>query len=237
MAERGDLLVIAPSRGRPGNIARLLDARNATARLRTRLHVAVDDDDETLPQYRAVMGKAGKPGDTLEAGPRKGLAAWTNEVAVRRAGEFRFLASFGDDHRPRTPGWDRALVRAIEEMGGTGFSYPFDGQREDIPEAVVVSSDIVRALGWFANPACSHYFIDDTWADLGRHAGCIRYLRAVAVDHLTPATGRASADATYAASSERIAADREAYAAWRAERMAGDVATILKLRERAPQPA
>ncbi len=237
MAEHGDLLVIVPSRGRPQNIARLLDAVHATARLRTLLHVAVDDDDEALPQYQAVMAKAGKPGDALEAGPRKGLTEWTNEVAVRRAGEFRFLASFGDDHRPRTPGWDRALVQAIREMGGTGFSYPWDGVREDIPEAVVMSSDIVRALGWMALPECQHYFIDNTWADLGRYAGCIRYLRAVAVDHLSPATGKVPGDATYAAASEKITADQEAYAAWRAGRMRDDVAAILKLREKTLQPA
>lgn len=237
MAEPADLLVIVPSRGRPQNIARLLDAVHATARLRTRLHVAVDDDDETLPQYQAVMARAGGPGDALEAGPRKGLAAWTNEVAVRRAGEFRFLASFGDDHRPRTPGWDRALVRAIEEMGGTGFSYPWDGVREDIPEAVVMSSDIVAALGWMALPECQHYFIDNAWADLGKHAGCIRYLRAVAVDHLSPATGKVPGDATYAAASQKITADQEAYAAWRAGRMPADVKVIRELRDRALQPA
>ena len=50
------------------------------------------------------------------------------------------------------PGWDKALIRAIVETGGTGFSYPWDGTREDIPEAVVVSSDIVAALGWMCLP-------------------------------------------------------------------------------------
>ena len=237
MAERGDLLIVMPSRGRPQNIARLLDAVHATARLRTLVHVAVDDDDETLPQYQAVMAKAGKPGDALETGPRKGLGGWTNEVAVRRAGEFRFLASFGDDHRPRTPGWDRALVAAIGEMGGTGFAYPWDGVREDIPEAVVMSSDIVQALGWMCEPSLSHYFVDNVWADLGRHAGCIRYLRAVAVDHLSPTSGKVAGDATYAASSEKITADHEAYAAWHADRMADDVKVIWGLRERALQAA
>ena len=129
----GDLLVIVPSRGRPGNIARLLDSVHATARAQTHLHVAVDDDDEKLPQYRTVMDHAGRDGDTLETGPRKGLCAWTNEVAVRRAGEYPFLASFGDDMVPRTPGWDAALLRGIAHMGGTGTVYPWDGAREDIP--------------------------------------------------------------------------------------------------------
>ena len=88
----------------------------------------------------------------LEVGPRNGLCGWTNEVAVRRAAEYPYLASLGDDMVPRTKGWDRALVRAITDMGGTGLAYPWDGTREDIPEAVVLSSDIVQALGWMCAP-------------------------------------------------------------------------------------
>ena len=93
-------------------------------------------------------------GDEFETGPRGGLAEWTNRIAVRRAGEYRYLASFGDDHVPRTPGWDAALIRAIEAMGGTGMAYPFDGTREDIPEAVVASRTSCRPL---AGSACQSY--------------------------------------------------------------------------------
>ena len=231
MSPAGDLLVITPSRGRPGSIARLLDAVHATSVLKTHLHVAVDEDDETLPQYRAVMDKAGADGDVLEAGPRRGLCAWTNEVAVRRAREYPFLASLGDDHVPRTPGWDRALVRAIAEAGGTGFSYPWDSTREDIPEAVVLSSDIVAALGWMCEPSLSHWYPDQVWADLGRGIGVLRHLRAIAVDHVHPATGQARADATTKDNSRSLDADRDAYWAWRVTRMADDIAKVIALRE------
>ena len=72
---------------------------------------------------------------------------------------------------------------------GPAIAYPWDGMREDIPEAPVVSSQIVRALGWLINPAVSHYYGDNTLADLGRGAGCLRFLRAVAVDHAHPGRG------------------------------------------------
>ena len=232
-----DLLIVVPSRGRPQSIARMLDSVHATARLATHLHVAVDEDDEKLPQYEAVMAKAGGEHDVLETGPRKGLCAWTNEVAVRRAVEYPFLASLGDDHVPRTPGWDVALTRAITDMGGTGFSYPFDGTREDIPEAVVMSSDIVQALGWMCEPTLTHWYPDQVWADLGRGAGCLRHCRAIAVDHVHPATGQVKADATTKDNGRSLGADRTAYWAWRKTRMGDDIAAILKLRERALQPA
>src|SRR5580698_8214448 len=105
-----ELLVITPSRGRPKNIARLFDSIRETSRMTTHLHVCVDDDDPELGNYRYVFDNAGRDGDVFEEGPRKGLAEWTNEVAVRRAGEYTFLASLGDDHVPRTPAWDKALV-------------------------------------------------------------------------------------------------------------------------------
>jgi len=229
----GDLLVIVPSRGRPQNVARLLDAVHATAKMRTRVHVAVDDDDPELERYQYVLSQAAADGDRLTTGPRKGLAAWTNEIAVERAGEYPFLASLGDDHVPYTPGWDKALIRAIVETGGTGFAYPWDGTREDIPEAVVLSSDIVQALGWMCLPGLEHWYVDNVWADLGRGAGCLRHLRAIKVEHAW------KGDQTSKESSETLTADRDAYYAWRrSERMQQDVDTVISLREsRTLQPA
>ena len=222
----GDLLVIVPSRGRPQNVARLLDAVHATAKMKTHVHVAVDDDDPELERYRYVMKQAGGDGDQLTTGPRKGLAAWTNEIAIEQAGRYPFLASLGDDHVPYTPGWDKALIRAIVTDGGTGFSYPWDGTREDIPEAVVVSSDIVTALGWMCLPGLEHWYVDNVWADLGRGAGCLRHLRAVKVEHAW------KGDQTSRDSSEKITADRDAYYAWRrSERMQQDIDTVISLRE------
>ena len=225
-----DLLVIVPSRGRPRNAARLLSAVHETSKLETHVHVAVDDDDPELESYRQVMDEAGGTGDVLETGPRKGLAAWTNEIAARRAGEYPYLASFGDDMVPKTRYWDFFLTRAIEDFGGTGFSYPW-GIREDVPEAVVLSSNIVRELGWMCGPGLEHFFVDDVWADLGRGAGCLRHCRAVAVDHVHPRAGTAERDKTYTDASPKLDADRAAYQEWRRTRMADDIRTIIALRE------
>lgn len=225
MTELGDLLLIIPSRGRPKRIARILDSIRETSMLRTHLHVCVDEDDPELPSYQYVVNTAGKEDDILEIGPRKGLAGWTNEVAVRRAPQYPYLASFGDDHVPKTPGWDKALVRAIKDMGGTGFSYPWDRGREDIPEAVVMSSDIVQALKWMCLPELSHWYVDNVWADLGHGAGCIQHCRAIAVDH------EWKGDQTSKDSGKKITTDRDAYYLWRKTRMAEDISTVLSLKK------
>lgn len=233
----GDLLVITPSRGRPQSVARLLDAVHQTATAVTHVHVGVDDDDPQRGAYEDVWQVHAGPGDHLSVNSRAGLAEWTNRITVSRKGEYRYLASLGDDHVPRTKGWDAALIRAIEDMGGTGFAYPWDGTREDVAEAVVMSSDIVRALGWMANPACGHFYIDDTWTALGRAAGCLRHCRAVWVEHVHPVTGKVAPDATNAEQGRGIPADKAAYLQWRQERMAADVAAVRSLREPVPAPA
>ena len=202
----------------------------------THVHVCVDDDDPALEDYQKVFAQQGADGDGLITGPRVSFAAWTNQIALKRARQYRCLASFGDDHVPRTRGFDKALVDACTQ-DGPAIAYPWDGMREDIPEAPVVSSEIVRALGWLINPAVSHYYGDNTLADLGRGAGCLRFLRAVAVDHAHPGRGAGTSDATYRSASPLIPADRAAYQAWRASQMAADIATVAAVRLAALQPA
>lgn len=197
----------------------------------TFVHVGVDEDDPELDRYRYVFEKAGREDDFLHVGPRKGLAAWTNQIATTEAENWDYLASFGDDHVPVTPGFDKALTRGIEDMGGTGFTYPWDGTREDIPEAVVASSDIVKTLGWFCLPELRHWYVDNVWASLGRGAGCLRHLRAVSVEHVHPATGKAKADSTTRDNGKSLAEDQAAYYRWRRTRMADDVKKILELRK------
>lgn len=227
----GDLLIAVPSRNRPQNIARLLDAVHETAKMKTHVHVGVDDDDPELERYKYVMNHAAKSGDKLSVGPRLGLTDWTNKIAVPAAEEYPYLASFGDDMIPKTPGWDKALIKGIERMGGTGIVYPWDGTREDIPEACLISSDIVRELGWFAHPDLAHWYIDNVWADLGRGADCIKHLRAISVEHAW------KADQTSKDSGKKLAEDRDAYYLWRKTNMADDIKTIIQLREQALQPA
>lgn len=232
-----DLLVITPSRGRPWHLQRLVNALADTCALETDLAVCLDDDDPRLADYKTLH-----LADVRE-GPRDTLTALTNQVALERAGDYRFLASLGDDHVPRTPGWDRELCGEIERMGGTGFAFG-EGSRWVIPEAIVMSSNIVPALGWMALPRCGHYKIDDAWLMLGLAAGLIRYRHDVTIEHmqfgipydpLDPNSGmKALKDQTYADAlvPEKMNADVIGYIEWLADPddgLASDVDKILTL--------
>ena len=236
-----DLLVITPSRGRPWHLQRLMIALRDTCALDTDLAVCVDDDDPRLDGYKDL----GLP--DLQVGPRDTLTALTNRVAAERAGDYRFLASLGDDHVPRTPAWDRELCGEIEKMGGTGFAYG-EGSRWVIPEAVVMSAGIVPALGWMALPRCGHYKIDDAWLMLGVASGLIRYRHDVTIEHmqfgipydpLDPNSGmKAIKDQTYADAlvPEKMNADVVGYLTWLADPDDGLASDTAKIRALAGLP-
>lgn len=232
-----ELLIIVPSRGRPQNIVRLLGAVHDLAELETGVYIGVDEDDPKKAEYEQVFDKYKGKYDRLGISSPKGLAEWTNFAAKRHADRYPFLASFGDDHLPRTRGFDRRLIRAIQDMGGTGFSYPYDGIREDVPEAWVQSSDIVRELGYMCPPGLKHFYIDNVIADLGRWAGCIRYCRAVKVEHIHPATGKAASDPLYAKNFQKVEEDKRTYNEWRSTRMISDARKICALRDVCGSPA
>lgn len=235
-----DLLVIVPSRGRPAAVRELRQAMKATARAQTDLLVAFDDDDPCAGAYEKQRRAArGNPRVLWAHGPRAGLAEWTNRLAAVHAGSYRALASLGDDHRPRTVGWDEKLLAALDDTGGTGVAYGDDllmGER--LPTAAVVSSDIVAALGWMCEPSLRHYCVDNVWHVLGASAGCLHYLPDVVIEHLHPLRTGRPPDATYRAAGAHMGADHEAFQWWLATkaRAGADIAVVKGLMQRDSRP-
>lgn len=232
MPKEPRMLVITPSRGRPGQLERLVDAYKETVRGGTYMVVGLDDDDPALSAYQDYYLRSS--GWHPVTGPRKTLSGWTNHLARRALdGGYDYLASLGDDHLPVTPGWDVLLMTAIEQMGGTGFSYGNDGNMGvNLPTAVVASVDIVRALDWFCMPLCGHYCVDNAWKDLGEGAGCLAYRGDVTIRHLHHTnTPGVAFDQTYqdAGGFHVGHPDYFAYLAWRDSQMAGDIETIRGL--------
>jgi len=218
----GGLLVILPTRHRPDSARRFTEAfRSTTGLLSTGLVLVLDDDDESC----AGLG-AGLAVESLTI-PRAPLAAKLNHAARIYAPHYAAMLFCGDDNVPRTTGWDMAMMGAL--AGGQGMVYANDLIRNDVPCSVLITSGIVEALGWFANPALNHFYIDNTWADLGAGAGCLTYLPHVIIEHLHPAGGKAPSDALYEETRARWwDADEAAYAVWRAGQMEADVEKVKK---------
>ncbi|MDA8291760.1 MAG: hypothetical protein M0Z33_08800 [Actinomycetota bacterium] len=233
--ERDDvpsLLMIVPSRGRPNNLDRLVEAWRTTSSGHADLVVALDDDDPALYQYNAHRVAM------VTVGPRQSFVSWTNEVAVDHAEDYRFIGSMGDDHRPRTVGWDRMLCEALEEIG-SGVAYGDDlGAGPVLPSAVVLTSDIVSELGYVLPPEVSHNGADRFWLELGRALDRTRFLPEVVIEHMHYTTGKSAIDHIYLEGAELLEEDRSALARYLAERFPDEVARLarnLAPRESAPR--
>src|SRR5580704_11299358 len=85
----------------------------------------------------------------VESTERIGTTAKVNHVTSRLLNEYDAFMYIGDDHLFSTPHWDTFLLGKLEHMGGTGMVYGDDKRRNDIPEMVIITSDIVRELGHF----------------------------------------------------------------------------------------
>jgi len=211
-------------------VARLAEACERTCRADTRLHFGFDIDDPTV---RENLDAADWPDALITTGPRNTLTGWTNQLAMKHL-DVPALASLGDDHLPVTDGWDEQLLAALPKHGG--YCYPNDERRDDIPEAVVISTSIVAELGWFCYPGVTHWYNDNIWADIGRGADCLVYCKDVIVRHLHPNVTGEPGDATYAEAAAKFDADLAAYQRWRLRYMAGHIDAVRGVRAQAADP-
>ena len=202
-----DLVILVPSRGRPQNIEDLLFSLQET-KTSSELIVIVDDDDETLDQYIELGCKI-----MMIAKQGKGMARPLNFAANVFKDDYRHFAFIGDDHRPRTEYWDQKLINALDEVG-TGIAYGDDLlQGENLPTAVAMSGDIVRALEGMVPPGFIHLYLDNFWMQLGKDLKSFIYLPDVIIEHLHPVAGKAQWDENYRSvnAEEVYSADAKAF--------------------------
>jgi hypothetical protein len=219
------IALIVPSRGRPHNVKRLAQAVTETAS-EVHLTIAVDEDDPTLETYRDDHDSSEEL-YVLHVGPRRRLVGTLNELATRV--EHRYVAFMGDDHLPRTEGWDKRFLAELDSIGPGGMVYGDDRiQGANLPTHVCMDRRIVDALGFMAPPVLTHLYADNFWMDLGNALGTLRYVPDAVVEHMHPASGQGAWDATYADANsvERDTADRQAYLIYRDTQFPLDVARV-----------
>lgn len=233
-----DLLIIVPTRSRPGAVAEVAASWRATGAFAdAELHFAVDADDPRLDDYLVAAQQEMRSGDpvTVSVQPRwlpmvYKLDAVT--IADLRAHPRRIAVGFaGDDHHPRTPGWAARYLGTLR-TAGTGIVYCADGYQNDrLPTQWAMTADIVRALGRMVPAPVEHLFCDNAIRELGTAAGVLHYLPDLLIEHVHPAAGKAPTDEQYDRVNGRPQwrTDRRAYRQWRAADLPQQAARVRAL--------
>lgn len=188
------MAVIVPTRGRPKNVRRLIEAWLKTKAEAT-LWFGFDDDDETLDlaMQTAVIGEFGVDVRISDPLPRTNMNGTLNALALRAAVEYDIVGFMGDDHCPRTRHWDKTI--ASHMVGGPSIVYGNDlMQGPLLATAVFMTSDIIRTLGYMAPPQMKHLFLDNSWMAWGQGTERISYLPEVVIEHMHPQAGKAEWD-------------------------------------------
>lgn len=232
-ARMTDFVMVVPTRGRPHTVAELAKAFTSSCTGQTRLLIAVDDDDPEMSAYCEAVTEAKKvfpdTGIVVQAAPGCMAVALNMAVGHVLAGgeQPKAIGFMGDDHRPRTLGWDTSYLEALDSRPGVVYGNDLI-HGENLPTQFAVSRSVAQALGFLSPPGLKHLYIDNYWLDIGRESGCLTYLPDVTVEHMHPVADKGEYDEGYQRvnAPEMYAHDEAAYTAHMQEFRSRDVALI-----------
>lgn len=217
-SKHNQTIVITPSRGRPENFYRMVDACQKLSAGGVTVFAGLDKDDPKLWEYHELKYISDKV--LLHVEERKSLSAWTNQLARYAIESFGtknvYLVSMGDDHVVRSNFWDLRLINGIRSLDGPGFAYGDDMMNgSGLCTCWMVSAIIVEKLGWMMLPKCNHMYVDNVIMELGEASNSIKYVPSAIIEHMHPAIKKSEIDTTYMDSEISYVPDLENFRNWR----------------------
>ena len=190
------MCVVVPSRGRPENAERLAQAFKDTG-AEADLYIVIDNDDPKWNEYAKSENYKKLPADNKTGGCAKSLNTGAVLLLdITKYPLYDYFVFMGDDHLPRTPGWDKAFIQALGT--NTGIVYGDDLlQGANLPTAYGMTRDLVNELRGMTFPGCVHLFFDNFVKQLGLDLEYLKYLPDVIIEHMHPAAGKAEMDEGY----------------------------------------
>jgi hypothetical protein len=192
------LLTICPS-NRPVELQRMLESFHSTKRGKSEIVVYPNN---SRPLVEVING------------------------AIKEYPGFDYYQEINDDHVYITQGWDIKLIASIDRIG---FAWGDDGwgdkSEPGLPSGVVMSANMVEALGYFFPPVLRQAFCDNALLDIGRETKTMFYNPEVLIEHRHCIYKKAPIDDNYRAvmSKESMAYGKRAYELWAATQKAQDI--------------
>lgn len=187
--------ILCPTRGRPGNVRRLVQSAEQTASGPVEFVFYCDNDDHVSQEVCAELG-------TVIIGPRIVLSQMWNRCYEQATGDV--FMHCGDDIVFRTPDWDGMVLRTFERYPDRiALVHGRDGiHDQNLATHGFLHRAWVDAAGYFVPPYFSSDY-NDTWnTEVADRLGRRVYLAEMYTEHMHFINGKAELDVTH---QERLA--------------------------------
>lgn len=187
--------VLLPTRGRPGNVRRLLDSAFQTAETEVEFVLYLDNDDPTRHEVQRLLREGGR--GTWVEGPRVVLSEMWNRCWEHA--RFDVAMHCGDDIVFRTSSWD---VRVLDEFDRWPDRIVLVHGRDGFQDANLGTHSFlhrrwIEALGYLVPPYFSSDYNDLWLTEVADALGRRVYLPDVYTEHMHPVIGKGPWDQTH----------------------------------------
>lgn len=213
------LTVLCPSRGRPDTAHDAYEAFLATRESdQSEMVFVLDEDDPKGTEYQVPLIRVPRG--------RPGMTDALNRAVEQVWDAAEVIGFVGDDHRFRTPGWDRVFLDHLRMVdGGLAYGNDRNWPNGEIPTQIFASSEIWKALGWMALPTARHLYLDNAWRVIGDTIERLYYFPDVVIEHMHPAYAKGQWDDQYLSYNNEatFSEDRAAFEEWLASGAERDI--------------
>ena len=176
MPER--IVVIIPTKARAAGFRRFANSWMKTTEGLSHVVVGLDEGDTDYDRLKERY-----PFTWEHVSPKPFLHI-LNELALKYADQYDYVAFMEDDCVYLSTNWESTFIRGLESLGENGIVWGNDGLNEDrLVGLPVMSTSIVRRLGFMAPSELKCLYADNYWIDLGQATGTMRYYPDVLIRH------------------------------------------------------
>ena len=207
-----------------GRAKRLIACLNSWAKMTEGLsdvHVIIDEDDTIhfayLREPRNNITVHVKPAGLT-------LMEKINSVGIDLAHVYNYMAFIGDDIVFKTE-WESQFIDYLMRVPA-GLVY---ANTLDLPDHInwgthpCITTNMVRALGFYGCPAVAHNFFDNFWSEIAKELGTEKFLPDVIMDHRRVGW---NPDSIYHKITGLLESDREKYTEYKETKFSEDLQKI-----------
>lgn len=219
------IAIILPVRdagtGRSQRLIKCLNSWAKTTEGLSDVHIIIDEDDvqyfDYLTQDRDGIYVHVKPAGLT-------LMEKINTIGVDIAYTYKYMVFIGDDIVFKTT-WESDFIEYLSSVPA-GLVY---GNTLDLPDHIdwgthpCITTNMVRALGFYGCPAVVHNFFDNFWSEIAKELGTEKFMPDVIMDHRRIGW---EPDAIYHKVSGLLESDREKYEEYKATKFEEDLQKI-----------